>query len=374
MKGKTKFISILLSIAVAFSFAVTVKAEDNEKTTKITYTVEGEKTVLEDGREAYANEVKVIFKVETNEEIKKIELLDDTGKWLEQPINDANEYIAQTTKAGEYLFQLKVLGESDKELALSEEVKVLIDKVDVPKDDENQPNDTEEITPPSDNKVEVEEHEHDYFDGLMNMSDPIETEDGYVVIIPCSEEGCKESIELKFALYKVVAETNTYDLSQGKDITYTTDAKGELISVTIDDEYLIEDDEYTVNKDGTVTIKKSALNQLDKGNYEVSFIYMEILNEEELNNLDMDDPNFISKLFKNIKMGIAFTDLTVIGNKPVTVTEEVVNKPVNTDKKEPKEKTPEIVKTDDNSLIELYIGLMGVMGISLILLRKRKSA
>lgn len=253
MKGRLKLLSIFLSLAVVFSLAVSVKAED-EPTTRITYTIEGEEITMKDDRKGYANEVKVIFKVESTDEIKKIESLEDTGRWIELPIHEANEYIAQTSKAGEYTFQLKVYGEDDKLLAQSDEVNVLVDRVKVSDDEED---DTSKEPVESDEPV-VDQHEHEWdIDGIQ-IKEPTLTEDGYIRI-PCIDKDCNQYLELKISLYAVEKEKYIFDLNKQEDMTFNINAKGFLAAVIIDDIELEEDEDYTYSENNQVITIKNLL-------------------------------------------------------------------------------------------------------------------
>lgn len=357
MKGHIKLLSVFLSLAVMFSLAVSVKAED-VITTKITYTIEGEEITINDGRKGYANEVKVIFKVESSEEIKKIESLEDTGRWIELPINDENEYIAQTSKAGEYTFQLRVYDENDKIIATSDEVNVLVDRVEISKDDDT-------------SKDPIESHEHEWdFDGVQ-VKEPTLNEDGYIRI-PCIDKECNQYLELKISLYTVEKEKYIFDLNKQEDMVFNINSKGFLATVTIDDLELEEDEDYTYSENNQiVTIKKSVLSQLDNGIYEISFIYLDM----DMDALDDIDDVDIDKLLQRIKMGIAFTELEVIGTKPKpdVVVEEKTEKDPTVIKQKEEKKAKKSVKTSDDSPIILYTGLVVMMGSLIIVLRHKKS-
>lgn len=93
---------------------------------------------------------------------------------------------------------------------------------------------------------------------------------------------------------------------------------------------------------------------------------------DALEDMEIED---IEKLLQSIKMGIAFTELEVIGNKPKpdVVVEEKIDKDLSSIKKEDKE-VKKGVKTGDDSPIMLYLGLTVMMGLALITLRRKESA
>lgn len=391
MKGKLKLLTVFLSLMVVCSLAVSVKAVDTTKSDPmITYTIKGEKRPYQDGREVYVNSVEVVFKVKTTDEIKKVEIFDTANdgvesyeKWSEIKLDKNNEYTVGTSRVGDYYFQLRVLDENNNILETSEQVKVTVGRFEEEKDNT------------ASNETTPQEHEHQWDEENMIIKEPTLKNDGYAQI-PCSVEGCDEYLELKLSLYSVEKEKYIFDSNKQKDMSFHINSQGILITVGIDDDALEEDQDYTVSEDGqTVTIKKERLAQLENGTYEISFIYLD-MDYEALENMDIDNAE-VEDLLKNMKMGVALTELEVVNTKPqpnITVDEEKEVKkeekkkdessPVtkqketkqkkNSSQKISQENAKKIVQTDDDSPIIVYLGSMIIMGVALVALRRKKSA
>lgn len=384
MKGKLKLLTVFLSLMVVCSLAVSVKAEDTSKPApKITYTIKGEKRPYQDDREVYVNSVEVVFKVETTDKIDKVELFDtandgvrDNDGWRTIALDANNEYTVGTSKVGDYYFQLRVLDENNNILATSDQVKVTVGRF----EEENNNTDNETTIP--------QEHEHLWDEESMIINEPTLEKDGYIQI-PCSVEGCDEYLELNLSLYSIEKEKYIFDSSKQKDVIFHIDSQGMLITVGINDAVLKEDQDYIVDEDGQiVTIKKERLAQLKNGTYDITFIYLD-MNYDALENIDIDNVK-VEDLLKNIKMGVALTELDVIHTKPnITIDENSETKEdeekeilqendnkttVTSQNKTSQEKTKKIVQTNDDSPMILYMGSTIIMGIAVIVLRRKKSA